>query len=149
MLQNPLKRLVRTLAPKVAGKLVKVFSYKKDRYDRSIGTVHINDLDVTRWMVEYGWAWQYLQYDKYKILKDCQDSAKFKKLGIWSQGVAIPPWEYRANKKKKAGDNAGLSYWLNTGSNSCHNSTCKWYNNTKQGRACKLNEGRACGQCGG
>lgn len=40
-------------------------------------------------------------------------------------------------------------YWLNTGSNVRHNSACRYYMNTKNGRKCTANEGRACGTCGG
>lgn len=42
-----------------------------------------------------------------------------------------------------------LTHWLNTNGNVRHNSGCRWYHNTKNGRACGADEGRACGQCGG
>lgn len=44
---------------------------------------------------------------------------------------------------------AALSYWLNTSSGVRHNAGCRWYRNTKAGRDCGSNEGRACGICGG
>ena len=142
------------LASHVAGKVVKVDVSGKDRYGRSIGTIYAGKVNINASMVRAGMAWQYLKYDKSKELRDAQAHAKIHKLGLWSQGVAIAPWEYRANKKQKAaikktGDKAGLLYWLNTTSNSRHNSTCKWYKQTKRGRACKANEGHPCGQCGG
>lgn len=40
-------------------------------------------------------------------------------------------------------------FWLNTNSNSRHNSNCRWFKNTKKGRVCRPNEGKACGICGG
>lgn len=40
-------------------------------------------------------------------------------------------------------------YWLNTNTGSRHNSTCRNFNNTKRGRFCGPDEGRACGICGG
>jgi hypothetical protein len=43
----------------------------------------------------------------------------------------------------------GLTHWLNTNGNVRHNSGCRWYHNTKNGRACGPSDGRACGQCGG
>ena len=42
-----------------------------------------------------------------------------------------------------------LNYWLNTNSGVRHNISCRWYNNTKNGRKCTKSEGRACGTCGG
>jgi len=44
---------------------------------------------------------------------------------------------------------ASTGYWLNTSSNTRHNSACRYYYNTKNGRACTKDEGRACGICGG
>ncbi|MCD4652564.1 DNA/RNA non-specific endonuclease [bacterium] len=41
------------------------------------------------------------------------------------------------------------THWLNTKSNTRHNSSCRWYRNTKNGRMCGPNEGTACKQCGG
>ncbi|MEI6539873.1 MAG: hypothetical protein WCO86_10165 [Planctomycetota bacterium] len=40
-------------------------------------------------------------------------------------------------------------YWLNTSSNVGHNSSCKWFKNTKSGRSCGANDGKGCGICGG
>jgi len=42
-----------------------------------------------------------------------------------------------------------LSFWLNTSTGVRHNSSCKWYGNTKRGRYCTANEGKPCGECGG
>ena len=41
------------------------------------------------------------------------------------------------------------SYWLNLNSKSRHNKSCSNFNNTKRGRFCTANEGKACGKCGG
>ena len=40
-------------------------------------------------------------------------------------------------------------HWINTNSGVRHNSSCRWYYNTKYGRACAKHEGRACKICGG
>jgi endonuclease G len=40
-------------------------------------------------------------------------------------------------------------YWLNTNSNVRHNKGCCYYKNTKHGRFCGPDEGKACGICGG
>ena len=40
-------------------------------------------------------------------------------------------------------------YWLNTKSYKKHNSSCRYFGNTKNGRYCTKDEGSACGICGG
>lgn len=41
------------------------------------------------------------------------------------------------------------THWLNLNGNVRHNSTCRNFKNTKNGRMCKADEGRPCGLCGG
>ena len=48
-----------------------------------------------------------------------------------------------------ASSSAELTHWLNTNGNVRHNRNCRWCKNTKRGRMCGPNEGRACGKCGG
>lgn len=40
-------------------------------------------------------------------------------------------------------------YWINSSSNTRHNSSCRYYENTKKGYLTDKKEGKACGQCGG
>ncbi len=40
-------------------------------------------------------------------------------------------------------------FWLNTGSGVRHNQNCSQFANTKKGHCAEMNEGRACGNCGG
>ena len=42
-----------------------------------------------------------------------------------------------------------LNCWYNAVSGVRHNSSCRYYMNTKYGRKCSKSEGRACGICGG
>lgn len=44
---------------------------------------------------------------------------------------------------------SSTTHWLNLNGNVRHNSSCRWYENTKRGRLCTPDEGRPCGQCGG
>lgn len=43
---------------------------------------------------------------------------------------------------------AEQTHWLTTSSGVRHNSTCRWFKNSK-GRMCASDEGRACKVCGG
>jgi hypothetical protein len=42
-----------------------------------------------------------------------------------------------------------LTHWLNVSTGVRHNSSCRHYDNTKDGRRCTVNEGKPCGICGG
>ena len=145
------------LVDKIHWKTVIVKTKGHDRYGRVLGAIYLGNVNINWWMIEHGWAHQYLKYNTSPQLAALQSKAKAKKLGIWAIPGTIPPWEYRAVKKKqhsihkarKRGEHVTLEYWLNTSSNSRHNSTCKNFKNTKRGRPCKFIEGKACGICGG
>ena len=104
-------------------------------YGRTLGTIYVGGVNINWWMVEQGWAHQYVKYNSSAKLAALQAKAKTAKLGIWAAPGTIPPWEYRTGKKKqqsiakarKRGGAVTLEYWLNTSSNSRHNSACKWY----------------------
>jgi hypothetical protein len=48
-----------------------------------------------------------------------------------------------------SGDSKALTHWLNLNGDVRHNSTCRNFKNTKNGRMCTASEGRPCGLCGG
>lgn len=52
------------LSNKVFGKTVCVGWYKRDKYQRLVGVVRINDEDVSLQLVEAGLAWHYKRYQK-------------------------------------------------------------------------------------
>ena len=75
---------------------------KKDRYRRSIANVKYDDsLHLNYEIVKNGLAWHYVKYSKDTILQKLEDKARASKIGLWADKNAIPPWEWRANKKKK------------------------------------------------
>lgn len=66
-----------------------------------------------------------------------------------------PPGTQTADTPAPGADTAGtddrktIRYWLNTKSGVRHNQRCRFYRNTKAGRTCTADEGKACGLCGG
>tara|TARA_R110002049_G_scaffold993_11_gene7251 strand:- start:31406 stop:31573 length:168 start_codon:yes stop_codon:yes gene_type:complete len=52
-------------------------------------------------MLKHGLAWHYVQYSKDSILHVLETTAKANKIGLWHDANAMPPWEWRSNKKKK------------------------------------------------
>lgn len=83
-------------------KNVKLEYFKKDRYGRFICKVIYNDsLNLSHELVKHGLAWHYVKYSKDSYLQTIEDKAKANKVGLWQDINAIPPWEWRNNKRKK------------------------------------------------
>ncbi len=125
-----------------------------DRYGRLVGTVYVGEVSINHWLVANGWAWHYKAYSKDEKLAELEKAAREAKAGLWADSSPpMAPWDYRAAGRQreaiKKGDAAPVGWWLNTGSNVRHNSTCRYYGKTSKGRACKEDEGKACGICGG
>lgn len=159
----------------IKGKDVSIGVTGTDRYGRTLGIVHCDGVNINEKLLAEGWAWQYLQYNCDDTWAALQKSAQLKKSGLWTHGNAIPPWEFRRLErervdlqrqrtaesstqpmpaitpavKERKETKPAASYWLNTSGNVRHNSRCRYYHNTKKGRSCGPNEGKACGICGG
>jgi micrococcal nuclease len=156
-------KATQALAAKVKGKQLTVEVAGYDRYRRMLGKLMLDGESIEFWLVRNGWAWQYVKYDQSEELRLAQQLAKQDGVGLWAgeaNGLKpMPPWEYRDRKrtlskikserKTTTTPDATGSFWLNTGSGSRHNEGCRYYKNTKRGKPCGANEGRACGICGG
>jgi hypothetical protein len=147
----------------VFGKPVVVQVTDKDRWGRLIGRVSYQGkdkkgkpvtLDLGNELLRAGLAWWYRQYAaRDKQLAALEEEARKAKVGLWADAKPIPPWEWR---RRPAKDKPGAkppgttrSYWLNTATGTRHNSSCRWYRATAEGRFCGPNEGKACRVCGG
>jgi hypothetical protein len=131
-----------------------VFTSGKDRYGREMGTVFVGDKNINEWLVENGSTWHYKKYSTDAKLAELE---RAREPPVWAYGrmlkhtdctVGLSKPSKAASSRKKGGA-LPLGFWLNTSSNSRHNSTCRYYENTSKGRACKKDEGKACGMCGG
>lgn len=136
----------RALSSLVAGKEVTLRVSGTDRYGRTLATVFVGDQNVNLLMVRSGYAWHFVKYSTDANLAAAEKAARSERLGLWA-GKPIPPWEYRAIKKRPADASGG--FWLNTSSGVRHNSSCRWFGDTTRGRPCGPEEGRPCGICGG
>ncbi|WP_298499817.1 thermonuclease family protein [uncultured Algibacter sp.] len=86
----------------IFGKKIIIKELSKDRYGRSIANVIYNDsLNLSQELIKYGLAWHYVKYSKDSILQSLEDNARNNKIGLWQDPTSIPPWEWRANKRKK------------------------------------------------
>ena len=88
--KNCLKRLIKQSDSKV------FFKFKeKDRYDRHVGWIYSEDLDINLEMVKRGCAWVYDRYAERKVLFKHQNLAKENKLGLWKNANAVKPSDWR------------------------------------------------------
>lgn len=74
--------------------------HEMDRYNRILGTIFVDDLDVNAEMIRAGHAWHYVAYSDSKELTELEAEAKAAKRGLWSQENPIAPWDYRRMPSK-------------------------------------------------
>jgi len=130
---------------------VSVKAIDTDQYGRTVGRVGLSTGgDLSELLVQHGLAWHFVRYapddERLAVLETAARQGKF---GLWSDSKPIPPWEWRKGERGETEPADATGYWLNTGSNVRHNSSCKHYRATKRGRECQADEGKACGICGG
>lgn len=91
--------------------------------------------------------WEYRDRQRKLVQIQRQKEAERKAQEINRLGVLDTPVPAYLNKKAKQASSG--SYWMNISSSVRHNQGCRYYRNTKRGRACGGGEGKACGICGG
>ncbi len=154
------------LSSLVFGKAIRVRWKERDQYDRILGDAIVGSYWVNLELVRSGWAWHYTRYSNDEDLHSAEQTARSKRLGLWADANAPQaPWDYRGHKAQsplvvtpppttnspssETDGEESLSHWINSSSGVRHNSSCKYFRNTKRGRLCGPNEGRPCGICGG
>lgn len=87
-------------------RVVEVESSKLDRYGRVIGKVLVNGQDVNLEQVRRGCGWHYKKYQNEQILDDrlsynaAEESAKSRRVGLWTDHEPVPPWDWRKARRK-------------------------------------------------
>ena len=142
-------RSKQALSDLVFGKEVRVKKTGEDRYGRSLGLVSTDGIDINAKMIQDGWAWHYKKYNRDSKLADLEMQARAAKRGLWTESNPLAPWDFRDRQKPKQAASTGGEHWLNTSSNVRHNQSCEHFKQTKKGRLCRPDEGKACGICGG
>jgi micrococcal nuclease len=171
--QDHSSKATKALRDLVHRKVVEVHVTGTDRYDRTLAIVKIGEVSMNERLLVDGWCWQFDQYNCDPAWTKLEETARAAKRGLWEHENLVPPWEFRklererreVARQRQGGtqkpepeptetaptdeDDKPLSYWLNTSGNVRHNSSCRYFKNTKRGRACSKSEGKACGICGG
>ena len=98
---------------------VRIEWHKRDRYDRIVGKVWVAPpgtlcrgkpdcpmtLDAGLAQITIGRAWWFRKYASEQSLEDrvryesAEQEARAKKAGIWRDGTAVPPWEWRTGHR--------------------------------------------------
>ena len=141
------------LSSLLGNKFVNVEYDKRDRYGRIVGKIFLNNEDINLKMIQVGYAWHYKKYQREQSSDDrlsyavAENNARRFNLGLF-QNEAIPPWEWRKNKKNKRSlkphkkvqmqtllTNAEkkVNVWVNLKSGKYHCSGTRYYENTKRG----------------
>lgn len=81
---------------------VKVVTYGKDRYGRTLGVVFRDGQNINAKLIENGFAWHYKQYSTDPELDRLEREARAAKRGLWSDPNPVEPWNYRKRPKPKA-----------------------------------------------
>lgn len=89
-----------TLADAVFQQTVSVRTTGTDRYGRTIGTLLLDGKSINKMMVVQGMAWAYRQYLSDKSLLALEAAARADRVGLWHDSNAMPPWEWRREKRQ-------------------------------------------------
>lgn len=93
---------LRAMCPK--GKPAVVHDLGADTYDRRLGRVFCNDVDVNAAMVKEGAAWVYDYHASDKSLHRLQDDARARKKGLWAgPKQPVAPWDFRHRQRRESG----------------------------------------------
>lgn len=98
-------RSKKSLSDLVFGKIVRVDTYKADRFGRELGKVLFNGHDVNLEQLKRGLAWHYKAYEleqtpeDRRIYRSAEKEAASARLGLWLDPAPVPPWEWRRRAK--------------------------------------------------
>ena len=93
-------------------RVVRVQEHGKDRYGRTLGVIHVGELNANREMVRQGLAWAYRQYLNDSALLRIESAARRAGRGLWADADPIAPWDHRRNEavgRKARKDTAGAA----------------------------------------
>ena len=85
------------MSDKIGRSVVRCDPKDRDRYGRIVAICFKDTLDLSRWMVDQGWAVAYRKYSLDYVADE--DRARMERRNIWSGSFELP-WDWRAKKKK-------------------------------------------------
>lgn len=76
-------------------KPVELVGSTRDRYGRTVARALCDGIDANAAQVRAGMAWAFTQYLTDRSIADIERDARKQRLGLWSDPVPVPPWEWR------------------------------------------------------
>ncbi len=74
---------------------IKVYFFGMDKYQRYLGLLFCNDINVSLYLTKQGLAWHNIRYSSDINLFLAQREAQQHKKGLWKQPNPTPPWLWR------------------------------------------------------
>lgn len=71
-----------------------------DKYNRTLGRLQCNNVDVSLYLAERGLAWHYAQYSNDIEIFQATKNARRLMLGLWVDDNPTPPWVWRHQSKR-------------------------------------------------
>lgn len=88
----------------VLGRVVNVKLTGEKTYNRQVGVIERDGMNVNLEMVRRGYAWAYVQYLRRPhasgYLK-AEEEARRERIGLWQDHNPTPPWEFRKRQRLK------------------------------------------------
>ncbi len=94
----------KSLSDLVFSRDVEISWEKRDRYQRILGKVLLNEQDICLEHVKRGMAWHYKQYQRDQTQEDrikysrAEEEARKNRIGLWADDAPVPPSEFRHKK---------------------------------------------------
>ena len=97
------KRAKQFTSSQCYGKTIQYREVDTDRYGRTVATVYLEDgRDLNLEILKAGLAWHYKRYSDRQDYADAEAEAQRSGIGLWADDAAIPPWEWRRERRRKS-----------------------------------------------
>ena len=83
------------------GKTLRIVELDRDRYDRMVAELYLEEQRITLAIVEAGLAWHAPQYSDDPKLAAAQHDARSEPRGLWTDHRYLAPWEWRKLSKEE------------------------------------------------
>lgn len=96
------RRARESLAGMCAGAVATINERGRDRYGRTLGRVTCGSFDANAEQVRRGMAWVFVRYAPPSTpLYQLQTEARLDRRGLWSDTLAVAPWEWRQQRRAR------------------------------------------------
>lgn len=90
----------------VLSKKVEIEPFEQDRYDRLVGIIHMDGMNVNAELIRMGHAWAFRRYMRKSDAELCslEADARSAKVGVWALDAheRVAPWEYRSRRNRES-----------------------------------------------